>query len=271
MSNNKKNNGFIETPFEKSTSLYSRLLNYRNINILIFIVFAILIALAAASFTSYYCLIIPIAIYLFIIVLGVVNIRLNFFLPSIQKIEDTSKVLLTFDDGPHPVYTPLVLDLLDQYQAKAIFFVIGKQAEEAPLLLEEIKSRGHIIGCHTYSHHHLFDIFSEKKMLAEVEKTNKLIEQIAGEKTQFFRPPFGITNPRIANLIKKSGMKSVAWSFRSFDGSRRTNEVILKSIKNKIKGGEILLFHDNRLRTIALLQQALPWLSEHFDLNPNKL
>lgn len=271
MSNNKNNNGLIETPFKKSTSLYSKLLNYRNINILFFIVFAILVALAAASFTSYYYLIIPIVIYLFIIVLGVVNIRLNFFLTSTQRLKENNQVLLTFDDGPHPVYTPLILDLLDQYQAKAIFFVIGEHAEKSPLLLAEIKSRGHIIACHTWSHAHLFDIFSVKKMVAEVEKTNQLIEQLTGETPVYFRPPFGITNPRIAKLIKKTGMKSVSWSYRSFDGSNRKNEVILKSIKNKIKGGEILLFHDNRLRTIELLQQALPWLSERFDLNSNKL
>ena len=247
------------------------MLGYRNINILFFVVFAILIALAATSFISYYYLIIPLVIYLSIIVWGVVNIRLNFFLSSIQKMKDKNQVLLTFDDGPHPVYTPLVLDLLDQYQAKAIFFVIGKHAEKAPLLLEEIKYRGHIIGCHTWNHHHLFDIFSVKEMVAEVEKTNQLIEKIIGEKPQYFRPPFGITNPRIAKLVKKSGMKSVSWSFRSFDGSKRENEAILKNMKSSVKGGEILLFHDNRMRTIELLQEGLPWLSERFDLNSNNL
>lgn len=268
INNNKK---LLINQFEKSGDFYLQLLNYRNTNILFSIVFAILIALAAVSFISYYYVIIPLAIYLFIIVLGVANIRLNFFLPSIQRLKDKNQVLLTFDDGPHPVYTPLILDLLDQYQAKAIFFVIGEHAEKSPLLLEEIKSRGHIIACHTWSHAHLFDIFSVKKMVAEVEKTNQLIEQIIGEKPQLFRPPFGITNPRIAKLIKKTGMKSVSWSFRSFDGGKRKNEYILKAIEKEIKGGEILLFHDNRLRTIELLQQVLPWLSERFDLNSNKL
>lgn len=247
------------------------MLGYRNINIIFSVVFAILIALAATSLVSYFYLGIPIVIYLVILAWGVVDIRLNFFLPSIQKLQDKNQVLLTFDDGPHPVYTPLVLDLLDQYQAKAIFFVIGKYAQESPLLLEEIRSRGHIIGCHTWSHHHLFDIFSVKKMIAEVENTNLLLEQIIGEKLLFFRPPFGITNPRIGNLIKKTGMKSVSWSFRSFDGGKRKNEDIIKTMKKKIKGGEILLFHDNRLRTIELLQQALPWLKERFDLNSNNL
>lgn len=256
---------------EKTNNFYLRLLNYRNTNILFSVVFAIFITLAATGFISYYYLSIPILIYLVILVWGVVDIRLNFFLPSIQRFKDKNQVLLTFDDGPHPIYTPLVLDLLDQYQAKAIFFVIGKQVEESPLLIEEIRSRGHIVGCHTWSHHHLFDIFSVKKMIVEVEKTNQLLEEIIGEKPQFFRPPFGITNPRISKLVKKTGMKTVSWSFRSFDGGNRKNEDIIKALKKDVKGGEILLFHDNRMPTIALLQQALPWLDERFDLNYNDL
>ncbi len=246
-------------------------MNYKVTNILFLSVFIVLIAVMVFVDLSYFYLIASLILYLGIITWGVVDIRLNFFLPSIQKLENKKQVLLTFDDGPHPVYTPLILDLLDEFNAKAIFFVIGEQVGKSPLLIEEIQSRGHIIGCHTWSHHYLFDIFSVNKMIEEVTKTNQLLEQLTGEKPEYFRPPFGITNPRIAKLVKKTGMKSVAWSFRSFDGSKRKNDTILNAIKKNVNGGEILLFHDNRLRTVELLKLALPILYESYSLDSNDL
>lgn len=208
-------------------------------------------------------------IYLMVLVSGSVFIRLNFYTQSICRIIDKKNILLTFDDGPDEINTPKILDLLDQFQVKAVFFLIGRQVEQWPELVKEIHKRGHLIGNHSYSHSNRFPIFSTIKMLGEIEETNDLIHRITGEKPIFFRPPFGVTNPHISRLIKRSGMKSVAWSFRSYDGGNRVKEKIVENVKRRIKGGEILLFHDNRTQTVEILREVLPWLDKNFNLNSN--
>jgi len=203
--------------------------------------------------------------------MGVTVIQWNFFLKSVNTLQSKKNILLTFDDGPHPHYTPQILNLLDIYKVKAIFFVIGEQAEKYPYLLKEIVDKGHIIGNHSYSHAKAFDLFSMGQLLADVQKANKAIKSCGITTPKYFRPPFGITNPRIAKLVKESGMKSVGWSFRSFDTTKQTNTKIIQRIKSQVKGGDILLFHDRVERTIEILEIALPWLIERFDLSSNKL
>lgn len=243
------------------------MLGFRNTSILFIIVFVLLLTLIIINGISFVYLLFPIILYLIILFIGVTNITFDFYLPSIKKLKDNQQVLLSFDDGPDSMYTPLILDLLDQYQAKAMFFVIGKHVEKSKLLLKEIHDRGHIIGNHSWSHSNYFSIFRMDRMIKEVKQSNDMIEEIIKEKPIYFRPPFGITNPRIAKLVRKTGMKSVSWSFRSYDGANRPNEKIFSLLKKEIKGGEILLFHDNRAATYELLKEVIPWLKERFDLN----
>ena len=242
------------------------MLNFKNTTLLFALVFLIILILWTLQMIPFYFGWFALAIYMLIIVLGVVFIQWNFYVKSIKRLPNKKQVLLSFDDGPDPVLTPLILDILDDYQAKAIFFVIGEQAEKSPLLLKEIKRRGHIIGNHSYSHSNFFDFFSVKSMIAEVEKTNEIITKTIETKVSYFRPPFGVTNPRIAKMLNKTGMKSVAWSFRSYDGGGRSKDKIIKKMKNKMRGGDILLFHDNRNQTPDILKEALPWLVERFEL-----
>lgn len=243
------------------------MLNYQKINILFIAIIIPLSILAIFQIVSFFLLIALVLLYLLILSYGVVNIQSDFYIKSIQKLNDEKQVLLTFDDGPHPIYTPLILDLLDEYQVKAMFLVIGEQVEKSPLLLGEIKSRGHMIGNHSWSHDSYFDFFSVSKMIDEINRTNDVIEEIIGERPVFFRPPFGITNPRIAKLLRKTGMKSVSWSFRSYDTKSRSNQRIIDQIKKHIRGGDILLFHDPIPRTYDVLKEILPWLKENYDLS----
>lgn len=245
------------------------MLKYNNINLLFIAIVLIFSALIYTIHLPWWILIIIFFIYTIVLVLGSVFIRLNFYTFSLSKLKDDKSVLLTFDDGPDQNYTPQILDLLDQYQAKAAFFLIGKNIIGNEKVVKEIYRRGHIIGNHSYSHSPYFDIYSVDRMLKEVEQTQKMIEEITGEKPIYFRPPFGVTNPRINRLIERSGMKSVAWSFRSFDGGKRSGEKIIHNVKRNIKGGEIMLFHDNRAQSVEILSELLPWLSQNFNLNTN--
>ncbi len=247
------------------------MLNFRNINLIFVIILILSAVLVGMEAIALWLLAFPFILYFSILYFGVVNIHWNFFFISINKIKDDKKILLTFDDGPHPEITPQILDILDNYHVKAIFFVIGKNVKKYPDLLKEIGDRGHLIGNHSYSHSSTFDFFSVPKMLEDVKDANKLIESITSKKPEFFRPPFGITNPRIRKLLRKTSMISVGWSFRSYDTTKRSNERIIQHMKKDLKGGEILLFHDSMKRSIKLLETSLPWLVEKFDLSSNEL
>jgi len=242
------------------------MLNYRNTTIGFIVVTFLIIVLWIFDLSSIYWLAYPILLYLLFLILGSVNIQWNFYTKSIHRLKSTNQILLSFDDGPHPLFTLAILNLLDRYQAKAIFFLIGEQAEKYPQLVKEIVQRGHMIGNHSYSHADSFDFFSVIRMEQEVSKTNRIIEDICGQQPIFFRPPYGVTNPRIHRLIMNSGMKSVGWSFRSFDTTHRSNEQIIRKIRETIKGGEILLFHDRIGRTYQILEDVLAVLSERFEL-----
>jgi peptidoglycan/xylan/chitin deacetylase (PgdA/CDA1 family) len=112
--------------------------------------------------------------------------------PAVKAMVNGKKqVMLTFDDGPHPDYTPRILDILDQHQVKAIFFVVGQEVDHNATIVEEIHQRGHLLGNHTYSHRNVTTIPRET-LLEELAATDALIENITGYNPAFFRPP-GVT------------------------------------------------------------------------------
>ena len=243
------------------------MLNHRNTSIGFIVVSFLLTVFWIIDLLSFYWLFLPILLFLFFLISGAFIIQWNFYIKSIHSLYDTKKVLLSFDDGPHPQFTLPILNLLDRYEAKAIFFIIGEQAEKYPDLVKEICRRGHIIGNHSYTHSFGFDFFPIERMEDEVLKTNEILEKLSGEQPVYFRPPYGVTNPRIHRLVVNSGMVSIGWSFRSYDTTKRSNKHIISRIKKNIKGGEILLFHDRMERTYEILKEVLPDLSERFELD----
>jgi len=205
-------------------------------------------------------------VYLLFITIGSVFIRLNFYFKSLNRAQTNQKeIAITFDDGPDLETTPQVLALLEKYKAKVTFFCIGNQIEKEPELLRMIDKAGHLIGNHSFSHAHFFSLSSLKSMMEELEKTNRLIEQSIGKKPKLFRPPFGVTNPTIANALIKTGMISAGWSLRSLDTVKHSDHVI-KKLKRKLKAGDVVLLHDNRKNAVKILESFLPWLEEnHFE------
>src|SRR5690606_17833233 len=110
-----------------------------------------------------------------------------------------------FDDGPHPDFTPQILKLLRQHNAKATFFCIGKKVAQHPEIVKGIIAEGHIIGNHTYSHTKAFGFLSTKKVTDELQTTEETIERLTGLKTKLYRPAFGVTNPNISTAVKLLG------------------------------------------------------------------
>jgi len=183
----------------------------------------------------------------------------------VWEISTTEKVIaLTFDDGPHPEHTPQILDLLKQYNAKATFFVVGNKVERFPELLQREVNEGHELANHTYSHAFLSKRTNMKK---EINKTEALIESVTHTRSHLFRPPGGIYNEGLVNLVKQEGYKMVMWSWhldtRDWDspGVQRIVNRVLKNANN----GNIVLFHDyieGRTQTIEALKQILPELEK---------
>lgn len=130
---------------------------------------------------------------------------------------DRKVVYLTFDDGPHPPETKRVLDVLRERGARATFFLIGSNVSGNEAVLRRMLEEGHALGLHTYSHAGTFPLLSFDKMLADVNEGKRAVESVAGKKISLFRPPFGVTNPTIAKVIRTLGLHTVGWDVRSFD------------------------------------------------------
>lgn len=130
---------------------------------------------------------------------------------------DRKVVYLTFDDGPHPPETERVLDVLRERGAKATFFLIGSKVSGNEAVLRRMLEEGHALGLHTHSHAGTFPLLSFDKMLADVNEGKRAVESVAGKKISLFRPPFGVTNPTIAKVIRTLGLQTVGWDVRSFD------------------------------------------------------
>jgi peptidoglycan/xylan/chitin deacetylase (PgdA/CDA1 family)/ubiquinone/menaquinone biosynthesis C-methylase UbiE len=169
---------------------------------------------------------------------------LGFFLPIVCRgRKDIGGVALTFDDGPDPATTPALLDILAKYGARATFFVTGLNAEAHPDLIRAILSRGHTIGNHSYGHSPLLMLKSAAALRREIASAQALLRtfEIA---PLAFRPPVGITNPRLWRALIDAGMYCVNFSRRAFDAGNRRVKGLSKKIVAKARAGDIVLLHD---------------------------
>ncbi len=192
------------------------------------------------------------AIYFMVISIGVTQMWVGYFIRSKNKLKNAS-VLLTFDDGPHPEYTPKILKILETESCKAIFFIIGSKAEKHPEIIQAIIDAGHIIGNHTMTHPPLFALSKVSKVNAEIEKANQTIHALTGQKPVFFRPPIGYTNPIIAKSIKELKLTVIGWTLRSYDSVFRSSVKLTSRLVKRVKPGQIILLHDN----LAVTQSCL--------------
>jgi len=156
-----------------------------------------------------------------------------------------NSICLTFDDGPHPVYTAKILAVLADFDAKATFFVLGQAASQFPHLVEQIIKAGHAIGNHTYSHRHPWLMSSVRAQL-EVTQTNSIIKEITGTAPRWFRPPFGRLRTAMRLQAQTEQMTTVLWSHSVMDwGVFGTRAGISKRL-TRIKPRDIVLLHDGR-------------------------
>lgn len=200
----------------------------------------------------------------FVMVLyGSFFIRSNYHLKAISSVKTDERVVsITFDDGP-TVHTNAVLDILKKGGHKASFFCIGQRIQENPLMAERIVKEGHSIENHTYSHSKHISFASTKKLIEEIEKTDEIIKRQTGVKPQFFRPPYGVTNPNFMRAIRQSKHVVIGWNIRSLDTVIESEDKILKRITKLVKNGSIILLHDTSEKSIIVLERLLQYLNDN--------
>jgi peptidoglycan/xylan/chitin deacetylase (PgdA/CDA1 family) len=186
------------------------------------------------------------ALYLLLILAGVLSLRLRMFADAIiHGPEGARGYALTFDDGPDPASTPRVLDALDAVSAKATFFVIARKAEAHPELVKKILARGHAVGLHSYAHDRLFSLRSTKRVQADLERGIAVLEAITGERPTLFRPPIGHTTPPIARVAGDLDLDVIGWSVSAHDGLRGASvERVIARVSSRLRDGAIVLLHD---------------------------
>ncbi|MBT0607744.1 polysaccharide deacetylase family protein [Aequorivita echinoideorum] len=238
------------------------MLKFYTVNALAIALFSMLIFAGIFGNVSLWLYFLFIIIWAIITAIGSFQIGLNYHFQSFShnhRITE-NEIAITFDDGPHPIFTPKILALLKKFNARATFFLIGKNAENHPELVNQIIAEGHAIGNHSYSHSRNFGFFSSNKISSEIEKTNSILKEISGIETKFFRPPFGVTNPNLKKALADTQMHSIGWSKRSFDTTKLSEIKILRRITTDLKKGDIILLHDTGPKTVAVLEQLLLFL-----------
>ncbi len=153
---------------------------------------------------------------------------------------DRKMVALTFDDGPHPVYTERLLDGLKKRNVKATFFLIGRSADRCPELVKRMAEGGHLIGNHTMDHVRL-NHKTYEEAIEQIRQSNQIISQITGQTPQYIRPPFGEWSKELQEEVD---MTAVLWDVDPVDWKVKNTEIVVKRILKNARDGDIILLHD---------------------------
>jgi peptidoglycan/xylan/chitin deacetylase (PgdA/CDA1 family) len=155
-------------------------------------------------------------------------------------------IALTFDDGPHPQYTPPLLQVLDHYNIKASFFWLGSCVERNPTIAQEIYRRGHWIGLHGY-YHHSFPFLTPADLKQGLQKTQDAIAQacqLSPEKVRDVRPPNGLFTPQTLSLLQQWKYRPVMWSVVPEDWERPGVQVVVERVLQQVQNGSLIVLHD---------------------------
>ncbi|MFK2827005.1 polysaccharide deacetylase family protein [Bacillus sp. B190/17] len=179
----------------------------------------------------------------------------------------TKLVAITFDDGPDPRYTPQILDILAKHNAKATFFVTGKNADKFPHILKRTVKENHAVGNHTYNH--IYDkSTNSKKLKTELDLTAQTIKNITGKETSLFRPVGDVYNDSVIRNAVQKNYLVVMWSWHQDpkDWLRPSANKISSHVTKNVKSGDIILLHDaggNRTQTVEALDTILTYLDKN--------
>lgn len=234
------------------------MLNFKNTNIAFIILVLIIAGLATRYVVPIYIYVLIAFLYSLILFYGSYYVGSNFFMKVLCSANtNTRQIAISFDDGPANSYTAEILQVLKANNIPAVFFCIGKNIPGNESLLKQINDEGHIIGNHSFSHHFWFDLFSTKKMMADVQMMNETAKKVIGKRPKLFRPPYGVTTPNMKAVMNQSGLTAIGWNIRSLDTVIKDEDKLLQKLNDQIKPGAVVLLHDTSKATLAVLPRFI--------------
>ncbi|QWB24237.1 MULTISPECIES: polysaccharide deacetylase family protein [Streptomyces] len=175
-------------------------------------------------------------------------------------------VNITIDDGPDPVWTPEVLDVLREYGVKATFCMVGTQAQAHPDLVKKVVAAGHRLCDHSVSHDTTMDKKSEAYQSRQILDAERMITKASGGvRPMYYRAPGGAFTPYSRKLAASRGMRPLGWNVDSKDFERPGTDAMVATVERELSNGPTILFHDaggERSQTVEALRRILPWLKE---------
>ncbi|MER5543958.1 polysaccharide deacetylase family protein [Streptomyces sp. NPDC001118] len=196
--------------------------------------------------------------------------------PILQISGRGRRMMLTFDDGPNPDYTPHILDTLDKYDVRAMFFVCGECVADYPELVARMADEGHVVGNHTWTHP-LLTTLNRKQIHSEMKRTSDIIEHTYGEPPQWFRAPYGAWNRAAFQLGAEMGMEPMAWTVDTTDWMEPGTDTIIDRVESGAAPGVVVLSHDaggDRSETVHAIREWLPYLLDsgyHLTVPPRRV
>jgi peptidoglycan/xylan/chitin deacetylase (PgdA/CDA1 family) len=170
-------------------------------------------------------------------------------------------VALTFDDGPHPEYTPQILDILSENGVKAVFCVLGAQVERHPKLVQRMVDEGHVLCNHTFDHDAKLRERSDEQIIADMERTEEAIkEAVPNSVVSYFRQPMGYVSDNVAVVAASLDYRPLNWSIDTRDWEKPGAKAMVSTVEDELKAGSIIIMHDgggNRDDTVAALPRII--------------
>lgn len=175
-----------------------------------------------------------------------------------------NKVLLTFDDGPLPETTPIILKTLDKLQIKALFFCVGNNSSKYPGLISEIINKNHYIGFHSSQHQNIKSL-PDTEFKFQLSEFKLLLKEKYDYPLKYFRPPYGKFNLRTSKILKEAGFVNVMWSLLTYDYKNDLN-LVKFAVDKYLKNDSIVVFHDS-LKSKNIIVDSLEILMETMNKN----
>jgi len=241
-----QHHGFATTRMARSVIFFS----------LLFLISALLALLYAFGFFRLFLAVLTATTLLIVYLLF--HPRNQWLVANRSRVDGARCVALTFDDGPDPVDTPKLLDLLREKDVKATFFVVGKRADLYPEIVRRAWVEGHLVANHTWSHDALFCFLMPRRLRAEIERGTESVRRSCGFRPRFFRSPVGLRHPLLAPYLEALALEYISWSIRTFDTFTTNSNVLARRILNKAASGDIILLHDRLPRGTSAMLEALP-------------
>jgi len=185
-----------------------------------------------------------------------------------RAVTDEKKITLTFDDGPHPVYTPLLLDIFEKHDVSATFFLIGKNIEKNFGLAQQVVQSGHVVANHTFTHPLMFKL-SDDEMRDEISRTDTLLRELSNHTPKYLRPPMGLFSKRVLDIVEQSGYRTVVGDVYPRDPHMPGTQRIVSRVLSRVVTGSIVIMHDggnsnyvDRSQTVAAVRELIPQLRD---------